>query len=466
MKKILLLIIVLSFQTISAQTTTTCTMEPGKGCGDVKIGKSRNEIESVFGKANSDRYYKNGFALVYNAENKVNEIMFFLNRNENIFQQYYAFLTILPGSLTAQTTKVQLTSKYGKPKMTREFDALNAKISLFEYPGIRIAFDREQLFYVEIFASKEAFILAGEQTIFEDEITFGNDDKKETKSKSDELDKLKSNIGFDLPGEKQNVTATSFNENKLEDKKVKIYLYDIDKPFLYNASDIKLKEDSKAYQKNRHKLTDDEFEQLLQWCNLTAKPVYLNTPEKIKSTINSNQESFLYAAYIIANLEGVDGDYYSVIQIPFDNNAGLRKNSPDTSRSGLYFITPYSNVHFEDLVSNRRNKKTLETSNQNTNANKLPTQTTASNNSGTTTATNKTTEPQTCKYCKGKGFTYTHFCNDCKNTGYVYVIGYETKKEFCACIQSKRLFTATQIENELKKRKVKCEICNGSGKIK
>lgn len=508
MKRILTLIfIVLSFQTTNAQTKSNCTIEPGKGCGDIAIGKSRNDIETAFGKANGDRYYKNGFGLTYNTENKVTEITFFLNRNENIFQQYFAYAAGLPGNLNAQSTIAQITATYGKAKTTRSFDALKEKITRLEYPGLNIYFDKEQLFYVEVFATNEVFALANDQNIFEGEIVFDDDaksmpvlddsdgdgiknaddacpndkgtkenkgcpvadmgnknstlNKKETKPAEDGLSKLESHIGFGLPGETKTNAAT-IPDDKFEKEKSKIYLYQINSDFLYNANGLVFNEATRESAKSSYNLTDAEFNQLLAKCTLADKPQHMNTPEKIKALINNNQEVFAINAYQIFLLITTNDKFYSVIQIPTEGNSPLGLKSSTNETEYLYFLTPYSNVQFQDYASYKRNKRMLEE----TRTTYKPATTITSNSQNSNIATNKSADSKTCNYCKGKGFTYTYFCSDCKNTGYVYVIGYETKKEFCACIQRKRLFTANQIEKELKDRREKCEICNGSGKIK
>lgn len=156
---IVFLLFISSLVTATGFPQSNCVIEPGKGCGEIKIGASRNQIETTFGKSNSGNYFSKGFSVKYDSANVVEEITFVLGRNPNIYQSYSPFPANLAGNVTTQITVEQLVAKYGAPKEKRDFQALETNLTKLEYAGIRVFFAESKLFYVEIFKSSEAFAL-------------------------------------------------------------------------------------------------------------------------------------------------------------------------------------------------------------------------------------------------------------------------------------------------------------------
>lgn len=128
-----------------------------------------------------------------------------------------------------------------------------------------------------------------------------------------------------------------------------VYLHNQKKPFLINTEAVKFKAGQTQKLIDRYKLSDAELDKLLKLCDFKYKPNNMNTPAKFMSIVNKNQKEYPYEVYLLENLEGEDGEFYSVIRIPGgDKTAWLPDEMKFGNNESLYFLAPYSEVKLID----------------------------------------------------------------------------------------------------------------------
>lgn len=142
---------------------------------------------------------------------------------------------------------------------------------------------------------------------------------------------------------------------------LEVYLHNQKKPFLINTEAVKFKAGQTQKLKDRYKLSDAELDKLLKLCDFKYKPNNMNTPEKFMSIVNKNQKEHPYEVYLLENLEGEDGEFYSIIRIPGgDKTAWLPDEMKFGNNESLYFLAPYSEVKLVDYYKAEEYKKQEE----------------------------------------------------------------------------------------------------------
>lgn len=190
-----------------------CIVVPGKGCGTIMLGASRQQMESLFGK-NLENAAPNGISMLFDANGNVKHLGFHFSESPYIIgEQPSVFKGQLERSLNARSTLEQFIQVYGTPVSRKSEEFIGTSTTILYFNGMEVYFADNVLSHVYIKPAQMAAYPKAKPVEYDPE------------SIKIDFDKLYSNI--DILGTNSN-TKTS-NSNTAVPKLDCTYIMDFEK---------------------------------------------------------------------------------------------------------------------------------------------------------------------------------------------------------------------------------------------
>lgn len=141
-KHFLLLWLCLTGITAVAQPPSlqNCIVEAGKGCGQLKLGASRQEVEDLFG-GSIEKAGQFGITVVLGTSKKLEQINFiFTEGSINITEQQSFYKGRLEKGLGARSSPEQFINAYGRPVNRKESEFLGSQNTVLYFNGLEAYF--------------------------------------------------------------------------------------------------------------------------------------------------------------------------------------------------------------------------------------------------------------------------------------------------------------------------------------
>jgi hypothetical protein len=138
--------------------------------------------------------------------------------------------------------------------------------------------------------------------------------------------------------------VTGFPLDRFTKASKKAHLYDLQKDFNYRVPPILKTELQKL--KDKHDMSDHEINKLISLCDFKYKPENLSTPSKVRAVINKYQGKNEYDTEMLATLEGLDGQQYTIVRVIYFGDISLPEEMRLGSYTQMFFCIPSSEVRY------------------------------------------------------------------------------------------------------------------------
>lgn len=133
-----------------AQPLQNCIIVPGKGCGTITLGASRQQMETLFGK-NLENAATNGVSMLFDANGFVKQLGFHFSESPYIIgDQPSVFKGQLEHSLNAKSTIEQFIQVYGTPVSRKNEEFIGTATTILNFNGMDVFFADNVLSHVVI----------------------------------------------------------------------------------------------------------------------------------------------------------------------------------------------------------------------------------------------------------------------------------------------------------------------------
>lgn len=277
--------------------------------------------------------------------------------------------------------------------------------------------------------------------------------------------------------------VTGFPLDRFTKASKKAYLYDIQKDFNYRVPPI-LKTELQKF-KDKYDMSDHEINKLISLCDFKYKPANLSIPSKVRAVINKYQGKNEYDTEMLATLEGLDGQQYTIVRVIYFGDISLPKEMRLDSYTQMFFCIPSSEVRYiyyhtyynmKEAEAQAAARKAREQAEYERDAAKYEE---LKGKTGIKLAFNE----KICSSCEGYG-TYSNKCSMCNDTRFInttnpdwsftssrtglhYTSSTGTPtKSYCPQCMGGVYTTTGYMKRTQELANKKCGQCKGTGKVK